>query len=39
LLFGLVDLYDTDYSSYGIGDFGLMSSGSWGTLDNKRDGS
>lgn len=39
LLFGLVDLYDTDYSSYGIGDFGLMGSGSWGTLDNKRDGS
>jgi immune inhibitor A len=26
---GLPDLYDTDYSSDGIGDFCLMSSGSW----------
>ncbi len=27
--FGLPDLYDTDYSSYGIGGWGLMSYGSW----------
>jgi len=27
---GLPDLYDTDYSSGGIGDWGLMSGGSWG---------
>ena len=26
---GLPDLYDTDYSSGGIGDWGLMSGGSW----------
>jgi immune inhibitor A len=30
LIFGFKDLYDTDYSSFGIGDFGLMSFGSWG---------
>jgi len=35
----LVDLYDTDYSSYGIGEFGLMSFGSWGSLDEENDGS
>lgn len=29
-LFGLPDLYDTDYSSKGIGDWSLMASGSWG---------
>lgn len=28
-VFGLPDLYDTDYSSQGIGKFGLMSFGSW----------
>lgn len=39
LLFGLVDLYDTDYTSNGIGKFGLMGFGSWGSLDNKNDGS
>jgi len=27
--FGLPDLYDTDYSSNGIGDWGIMSFGSW----------
>ncbi len=27
---GLPDLYDTDYSSSGIGTWGLMSGGSWG---------
>jgi immune inhibitor A len=27
---GLPDLYDTDYTSSGIGDWGLMSGGSWG---------
>ncbi|MFO8062600.1 MAG: M6 family metalloprotease domain-containing protein [bacterium] len=27
---GLPDLYDTDYSSEGIGDWGVMSGGSWG---------
>ena len=26
---GLPDLYDTDYSSSGIGEYGLMSGGSW----------
>lgn len=30
LLFGWPDLYDTDYSSAGIGDWCLMSAGSWG---------
>ncbi len=28
-LFGLPDLYDTDYSSNGVGKWGLMSFGSW----------
>ncbi len=28
-VFGLPDLYDIDYSSAGIGQFGLMSGGSW----------
>ncbi|MFQ6056645.1 MAG: M6 family metalloprotease domain-containing protein, partial [Methanosarcinales archaeon] len=27
---GLPDLYDTDYSSEGIGNYGLMSGGGWG---------
>ena len=30
LLFGFPDLYDTDNSSEGIGDWCLMSGGSWG---------
>ena len=30
LIFGLPDLYDTDYSSEGIGVFGLMGGGTWG---------
>jgi M6 family metalloprotease-like protein len=30
LIFGLPDLYDTDYSSNGIGAFSVMSGGSWG---------
>ncbi|MBF0607048.1 MAG: M6 family metalloprotease domain-containing protein [Magnetococcales bacterium] len=30
LIFKWVDLYDTDYSSEGIGAFGLMAAGSWG---------
>ena len=29
-IIGLPDLYDTDYSTYGIGAFGLMGAGSWG---------
>jgi immune inhibitor A len=28
-VFGLPDLYDTDYSSYGIGKWSLMAGGSW----------
>lgn len=28
-IFGLPDLYDTDYSSYGIDDWSLMAGGSW----------
>jgi len=28
-VFGLPDLYDTDYSSHGVGKWGLMSFGSW----------
>jgi M6 family metalloprotease-like protein len=30
LVFGLPDLYDIDYSSSGIGAWGIMASGSWG---------
>jgi len=34
-VFGLPDLYDTDYSSQGIGRWSLMAGGSWnGTLGN-----
>jgi immune inhibitor A len=34
-VFGLPDLYDTDYTSYGIGDWSLMAGGSWnGYLGN-----
>lgn len=29
-ILGLPDLYDTDYSTFGIGFFGLMGAGSWG---------
>ncbi|WP_135664228.1 M6 family metalloprotease domain-containing protein [Halorhabdus rudnickae] len=35
--FGLPDLYDTDYSSAGIGDWGLMSSGSWNGVNRAGD--
>jgi M6 family metalloprotease-like protein len=31
---GLPDLYDTDYSSGGIGDWGIMSGGSWNTASS-----
>lgn len=33
-VFGLPDLYDTDGSSAGIGNFGLMGAGSWGYKEN-----
>jgi len=36
---GLPDLYDTDYSSSGIGEWGLMSAGSWSHRDGDRAGS
>ncbi len=31
-VFGLPDLYDTDYSSEGIGDWSLMAGGSWNAV-------
>jgi immune inhibitor A len=34
---GLPDLYDIDYSSSGIGDWGLMSSGAWGSVHRPGD--
>jgi M6 family metalloprotease-like protein len=34
---GLPDLYDIDYSSSGIGDWGLMSGGAWGAVDRPGD--
>jgi immune inhibitor A len=34
LVFGWPDLYDTDYSSPGIGNWCLMSGGSWGGTPN-----
>jgi immune inhibitor A len=34
-ILGLPDLYDTDYSTYGIGAFGLMGAGSWGRLSER----
>ncbi len=34
---GLPDLYDTDYSSNGIGDWGLMASGSWNSVTRAGD--
>ncbi len=36
---GLPDLYDTDYSSAGIGEWGLMSGGSWTSRDGDPVGS
>ncbi len=36
---GLPDLYDTDYSSSGIGEWGLMSGGSWTHRDGDLPGS
>lgn len=35
---GLPDLYDTDYSSEGLGDFCLMAGGSWGAISGDDDG-
>lgn len=34
---GLIDLYDTDYSSQGIGNWGVMSGGSWNQTVNPGD--
>jgi M6 family metalloprotease-like protein len=34
---GLPDLYDIDYSSNGIGDWGLMSGGAWGSVSRPGD--
>ncbi|MBF0397056.1 MAG: M6 family metalloprotease domain-containing protein [Desulfobacterales bacterium] len=34
---GLPDLYDTDNSSYGIGNWGLMGSGSWNNTSRQGD--
>lgn len=34
---GLVDLYDSDNSSEGVGDWSLMASGSWGGVDRLGD--
>ncbi|OAA31447.1 hypothetical protein AT15_08105 [Kosmotoga arenicorallina S304] len=36
-IFGLIDLYDTDYSSDGIGNWGLMGTGSWNGLTRPGD--
>lgn len=36
-IFGLPDLYDTDYSSEGIGDWGLMGGGSWNFISRPGD--
>ncbi|MEJ2636250.1 MAG: M6 family metalloprotease domain-containing protein [Calditrichia bacterium] len=35
-ILGLPDLYDVDYSSKGIGNWSVMSGGSWGGPDNLR---
>ncbi|MDH4209903.1 MAG: M6 family metalloprotease domain-containing protein [candidate division WOR-3 bacterium] len=35
-ILGLPDLYDTDYSTFGIGLFGLMGAGSWGRGDDRQ---
>ena len=32
-LFGLIDVYDRDYSSEGLGDWSMMAGGSWGGGD------
>ena len=34
-ILGLPDLYDTDYSTNGLGDFCLMASGSWGSASSQ----
>ncbi|UCG30375.1 MAG: M6 family metalloprotease domain-containing protein [candidate division WOR-3 bacterium] len=34
-ILGLTDLYDTDYSTFGIGLFGLMGAGSWGRVNDR----
>jgi M6 family metalloprotease-like protein len=34
---GLPDLYDIDYTSSGIGNWGLMSGGAWGAVDRPGD--
>lgn len=36
--FGLPDLYDTTYSSSGLGAFSIMASGSWNSNTSDRDG-
>ncbi|WP_053001143.1 M6 family metalloprotease domain-containing protein [Kosmotoga pacifica] len=36
-VFGLIDLYDTDYSSDGIGNWGIMGTGSWNGLSRAGD--
>jgi M6 family metalloprotease-like protein len=37
-IFNLPDLYDIDYSSQGIGDFGIMGSGNWTNTAGQRQG-
>ncbi|MBU3914727.1 M6 family metalloprotease domain-containing protein, partial [bacterium] len=37
-IWGLPDLYDTDGSSSGIGNFGLMGGGSWGYVEGESPG-
>jgi M6 family metalloprotease-like protein len=36
-IFGMGDLYDTDYSSNGIGEWGLMGDGSWNEVNRAGD--
>jgi len=36
-LVGLPDLYDTDYSSSGLGDWALMAGGSWNSVNRQGD--
>lgn len=36
-VFGLPDLYDTSYETKGVGDWSLMSSGSWGSDGSGKD--
>ena len=33
-MYGIIDLYDIDYSTYGIGCFGLMGAGAWGMSED-----